>query len=166
MGPQQPRPAVLDGIELVSLVIDSRFNTDGWNGEINTEMKGLGRLRLTGKGRGQTLGDAPLTLQRLVVRLEDGGMVSRIATSSGVADANRPQWAQMSGGMAKAVLAQAGTADTSGLDARLAAFLSKGTPLEFAVETTEPGGIAIPDHRGRNATAWVPPPGSFRVVAP
>jgi len=166
VGPQQPRPAALDGIELVSLVTDSRFNTDGWNGEINTEMKGLGRLRLTGKGQGQTQGDAPLTLQRLLVRLEDGGMVARIATASGVTDANRPQWAQMSGGMAKAVLAQAGTADTSGLDARLAAFLGKGTPLEFAVETTDPSGIAVPDHRGRSAAAWVPPPGSFRVVAP
>ena len=166
VGPQQPRPAVLDGIELVSLVTDSRFDAQGWNGEINADMKGLGRLRLSGKGRGQAQGDAPLTLQRLVVRLEDGGMVTRIASASGVTDQSRPQWAQMTGSMAKGVLAQAGTTDTSGLDARLAAFLGKGTPLEFAVETTDPSGIAIPDHRGRSAAAWVPPPGSFRVVAP
>ena len=33
---------------------DSRSSTDGWSGDINTEMKGLGRPRLTGKGRGQT----------------------------------------------------------------------------------------------------------------
>jgi len=164
--PQQPRPAVLDGIELVSLVTDSRFDAQGWNGEINTDMKGLGRLRLSGKGRGQAQGDAPLTLQRLVVRLEDGGMVTRIASASGITDQSRPQWAQMTGSMAKGALAQARTSDTSRLDARLAAFLSKGTPLEFAVETTDPSGIAVPDHRGRSAAAWVPPPGSFRVVAP
>lgn len=166
VGPQQPRPAVLEGIELVSLVTDSRFNAEGWTGEINTEMKGLGRLRLLGRGRGQAQGDAPLTLQRLVVRLEDGGMVVRVASTSGITEQSRPQWAQMTGSMAKGVLTQAGTVDGSGLDARLAAFLGSGTPLEFAVETTEPGGIAIPGHRGRSAAAWVPPPGSFRVVAP
>ena len=166
VGPQQPRPAVLDGIELVSMVTNSRFDAQGWNGEISTDMKGLGRLRLSGKGRGQAQGDAPLTLQRLVVRLEDGGMVARIATANGVTEQNRPQWAQMTGGLAKIVLAQAGTADTSGLDARLAAFLGKGTPLEFAVESTALAGFAIPERRGRAATAWVPPPGSFRVVAP
>ena len=166
VGPQQPRPAVLEGVELMSFVTDSRFNTDGWTGEINTEMKGLGRLRLSGKGLGQAQGDAPLTVQRLVVRLEDTGMVPRIASASGVTEQGRPQWAQMTGSMAKAVLGQAGTVDSSGLDARLAAFLGKGTPLEFAVETTKPEGIAVPDQRGRSAAAWVPPPGSFRIVAP
>ena len=166
VGPQQPRPAALDGVELISLVTDSRFNPDGWTGEINTEMKGLGRLRLSGKGLGQAQGDAPLTVQRLVVRLEDTGMVPRIASASGVTEQDRPQWAQMTGSMAKAVLGQAGTVDSSGLDARLAAFLGKGTPLEFAVETTKPEGIAVPDQRGRSAAAWVPPPGSFRIVAP
>ncbi|MGI4945538.1 MAG: hypothetical protein ACRYHQ_34065 [Janthinobacterium lividum] len=166
IGPQRPRPAVLDGIELVSLVTDSRFNSDGWTGEINTEMKGLGRLRFTGVGRGQAQGDAPLTLKRLVVRLEDGGVAARIASASGIIEQNRPQWAQMTGKMAKGVLGQTGTTDTSGLDARLAAFLSKGTPLEFAVEATDPGGIVVPDHRGRSAAAWVPPPGSLRVMAP
>ena len=72
---------MLDGVELTSLITDSRFDTDGWTGEINTEMKGLGRLRLSGKGLGQAQGDAPLTVQRLVVRLEDGGMLPRIASA-------------------------------------------------------------------------------------
>ena len=73
---------------------------------------------------------------------------------------------QMTGGMAKAVLGQAGTVDSSGLDTRLAAFLGKGTPLEFAVEATNPGGIVVPDQCGRSAAAWVPPPGSIRIVTP
>ncbi len=166
VGPEAARPAALDGIELTSLVSDSRFDADGWTGEVNMEMKGLGRLRFTMKGLGQTQGDTPLSMQRMVVRLQDGGMVARMASANGVTEQNRPQWAQVTGGTAKGALGGIGVTDRIGLDTRLAAFLGKGTPLEFAVESTQPGGFVVPDSGERPLSAWLPPPGSFRVVAP
>jgi len=166
VGAQVQRPATLDGIELTTLVTDTRFNAEGWTGEANADLKGVGRLRLTGKGQGQTRGETPMTLQRMVVRLEDAGVAARIAAAGNVSEQNRPQWARMAGGMAKSALQSVGVVDESGLDARLTAFLGQGTPLEFALVSAQPGGVALPDGRDRRAAAWVPAPGALRIAAP
>lgn len=71
-------------------------------------------------------------------------------------------------GRISARMALGGTSvtDSSGPDAQPAAVLDKGTPLNFTVEATQPGSFVVPDQLGYRATAWIPPAGSFRGVAP